>query len=96
MDKGDLNDRLYAVLIVMGEEDEITDSTGLAWSLPHSIYDTPERSEMWAKRCVEVMKIVVVHSKPRRAIKDATTVMETILLMRGEFDLYPVDALRSY
>ena len=75
-----LNDRLYMALLVMGEEGELTDAIGLSWHLPHIIYDTPEMSEIWAKRCVEVMKPVVELSRPRQAIGDATAIMEVRLL----------------
>ena len=91
----DTNDRLYTALLVVGKNNELTDAIGLSWGLPISIHDTPKRSEMWAKHCVGIMKLVVAHGKPRRAIRDATTTMETIFLMRGEPELCSTDALHG-
>jgi len=88
MDKEGTNDRLYAALLVMGEEDEITDFTGLTWTLPHGAYDTPKGSNLWAEHCVKVIKLVVELSSPRKAIRDATVIME--------LELCAVDALCSY
>ena len=95
VNKEDLHDQLYASLLVIGENDELTDALGLSWGLPRPslIYDTPGRSEIWAKHCVEIMKFVVAQSKPRRAIRDATIAMETTLLARGELELCSMDAL---
>ena len=75
---------LYVGLNVMGEKGEIIEIAGLSWKFPNSACDTPERSRMSAKHCVEVMKSVAAHSKPRRAIRDATVAMESILLARRE------------
>ena len=94
MDEED-ESQLYTVFLVMGEENEPIDAHGLSWNLQNSIHDTPERCEVWANRCVEVMKAVVAHGKPRQAIRDATVTMETGLLMRGELELCSVEALRG-
>jgi len=93
MDEEDLNNQLFVALLVEGEEDELVDALGLAWNLPSIIHDTPERSELWAKHCVEIMKSIVANSKPRQAIRDATLVMETTLLKLGKFELCSMDAL---
>ena len=87
------NNQLLAALLVIGEEGEFIDALGLAWDLPDSIHDTPERSEVWGEWCVEIMRFIVVKSKPRRAIRDATIAMESLLLMGGEAEL--LDALRG-
>ena len=93
MEGEDPNNQLYIALLVIGEQDEVVDALGLFWSLPSFIHDTPERSKIWAKHCVEIMKSVIVNSRPRNAIKDATFAMETALLMRGELELCSLDAL---
>jgi hypothetical protein len=69
-------DNLYIALLVRGKDDQLIDALGCAWGLPYSIYDTPERSEIWADHCVDVLKSIVVNSKPRHAIRDATLIME--------------------
>jgi len=88
-----LKNQIFLALHVRGEEGELIDATGLAWGVPSLIHDTPERSEVWAKHCVEVMKSIIAGSKPRQAIRDATIFMETAILMRGEVELCSVDAL---
>lgn len=93
MEGEDPNNQLYIALLVIGEQDEVVDALGLFWSLPSFIHDTPERSKIWAKHCVEIMKSVIANSRPRNAIKDATFAMETALLMRGELELCSLDAL---
>lgn len=94
-DVEDPSDQIYVALLVPGEEGELLDATGLAWGLPDAIHDTPRRSQIWADHCVEIMKWVIVHSKPRQAIKDATGTMETVFLMSGEPELFSMDALRG-
>ena len=42
---------------------------------------------MWTKHYKGVMKSAAVHGEPRRAIEDATTIMEITPLMRGEPEL---------
>ena len=68
-DREDPLDNLYIALLVRGKDDEFVDAVGCAWGLPYSIYDTPERSEIWADQYVNVLKTVVVNSKPRHAIR---------------------------
>ena len=86
------NNRIYAALLVMGEEGELTDATGLCWELTKLTRDAPEVSEEWAKHCVDVVKWVVAYSKPRRAFRDAAAVME--ILRRREFELGSVGVIR--
>ena len=87
------SNRVYAVLVVIGEEGELTDTNGLCWELSSLTPDTSEVSEVWAKHYVEVMKSVVVHSKPRRAVRDAATTME--ILRRRELAPDSVDGTGS-
>ena len=89
-----LVDQFYVTLQVWGEEDEFIEVLGLPWDFPNHIDDTPERSQIWAGLCVEVMKSIVVNSKPRDAIRDATLMMENAILNIRRFDLCFVDALR--
>lgn len=86
VDRESIHNQVYLALLVRGEEGELIDAIGLAWELPNLIEDTPERSEIWEKRCVEVLRSVVANSKPRHAIRDATLAMKTTLLVRGELD----------
>ena len=74
-------DNLYIALLVRGKDDELIDALGCAWDLPFSINDTPQRSEIWAENYLDVLKSIVVNSKPRHAIRDATLMMETTLPM---------------
>lgn len=93
-DKEGQKDRISMVLIVFGEEGtgKPIDCAGFSWELPERTHDTPERSERRAKCCMEVMKSVVEHSKPRRAIEYAATIIESDgLLMRGELEGRSVD-----
>lgn len=83
-DGDDLDNNLFLTLLVKGEGGQLFEATGLAWEVPDLIQGTPKRSEMWAKYCVEIMKSIVVNSKPRKAIRDATLAMGTILLRCGE------------
>lgn len=85
-------DNLYIALLVKGKEDELVDALGLAWGLPSSIHDTPQRSKIWAKHSVDVVKSIVVNSKPRHAIRDATLMMESAFLALGMLDVFSVDA----
>lgn len=93
MDEDDIYDKLYVALLVRGEDGEIIDALGLSWGLPYSIYDTPERSEIWARHYMGVAKSIVINSKPRRAIRDATFMMETAFLTLGKLELCSVGAL---
>lgn len=93
--EGDIHNNLYLALLVLGKDDELIDAVGLAWSLPSSIYDTPLRSKIWAKYCIDVAKVIVVNSKPRHAITDATLMVEFTLLTLGESDLCALDAFRG-
>ena len=95
MDGEDLIDQFYVALLVLGEGDELIDALGLAWGLPNGIYDTPERSRIWGIVCMEVMRSVVANSKPRRAIRDATLLMEIVILKPGRFDFCSVDSSRG-
>lgn len=95
MDGEDLIDQLYVALLVLGEEDELIDALGLSWGLPNWIYDTPERSRIWGIVCIEVMRSVVANSKPRRAIRDATLLMEIVILKPGRFDFCTMDDSRG-
>lgn len=90
--RGDVRNKLYAALLVFGEDGEIIDDFGLCWYLPGCVYDTPERSEMWAEHYAEVMKFVIANSKPRHAIGDAILTMETALRTLGRSGLGSVDA----
>ena len=71
-----LVDQFYVALQVWGEEDEFIEVLGLPWDFPNHIDDTPERSQIWVGLCIEVMKSIVVNSKPRDTIRDATLMME--------------------
>ena len=93
-DGEDLVDQFYVALQVWGEEDEFIEVLGLAWDFPNHIDDTPERFRIWAGLCVEVMKLIVVNSKPQDTIRDATLMMENAILNIRRFDLCFVDALR--
>ena len=95
MDGEDLIDQLYVALLVLGEEDELIDALGLSWGLLNCIYDTPERSRIWGIVCIEVMRSVVANSKPRRAIRDATLLMEIVILKPGRFDFCTMDDSRG-
>ena len=86
------NNRLCMTLVVVSEEGKPVDATGIYWELPEPIIDSPEVSREWAKHCVEVMKSVVVHGKPQRALGDATAVMES--MRRRELVREYVDAIR--
>lgn len=93
LDEEDPCDRLYVALLVRGEDDELIDALGLSWSLPSLIYDTPMRSEIWAKYCVDVAKSILVNGKPRHAIRDATLLLEATCPMLGRLGRCSVDAL---
>ena len=80
IDEKGSNNRIYMALLVMGEEDELVDATGLCWKLLRPTLDAPDVSEEWAKHCVEVMKSVVAFSKPRRAYRDAAGIMGILRL----------------
>ena len=83
MTKEGHHNRLYLNLLVEGEGGQLIDAAGLAlvpWKLMH---DTPERSEVQARYCIDVLKEVVRNGKPRDAIKQGTLAMETAIMREG-------------
>ena len=85
----DIHNQLYLALLVNGERGERIDVIGLAWDLPSSTHDEPGGSELWE----EILKLVVLNSKPRHAIRDATLAMETGLLVRSELQPWALELL---
>jgi len=85
-----LHNRLHLNLLVQGKGGRLIDATGLAWILPDSIPDTPERSSVQARYCVEVLKSVLRNSKPRNAVRDGTLAMETAIMREGLRPAFPI------
>ena len=84
------HNRLYLNLLVEGEGGQLADTAELAWVPRNMLHDTPERSEVQARYCVEVLKAVVMNGKPRDAIRHGTLAMETAIMREGLCPAFPI------
>ena len=84
------HNRLYLNIIVEGQGGQLTDTAGLAWVPQKLFHDTPERSEVQARYCIEVLKEIVRNGKPRDAVRHGILAMETAIMREGLSPAFPI------